>query len=148
MNEAPVNLLLADDDIDDCQFFKEALDELPVPSSLSTVNDGVQLMELLTAKQVMLPDLLFLDLNMPRKNGIDCLSEIKDNQKLRQLPVIIYSTSFDHEVVDMLYEKGAHHYIRKPGEFSNLKKVILKAITITSQNDRAKSAREDFVIQV
>ncbi len=146
MTEAPVNLLLADDDIDDCLFFKEALEELPVYSRLSTVNDGVQLMELLTAKQEMLPDLLFLDLNMPRKNGIDCLSEIKCNEKLQQLPVIIYSTSFDHQVVDKLYEKGAHHYIRKPGEFSNLKKVILKALTITTQKDTAP-ARENFIIQ-
>jgi len=142
-----LNLLLADDDTDDCIFFQEALEELPVAVNLATVNDGVQLMNLLSKKQESLPDLLFLDLNMPRKTGMECLSEIKRNEKLRHLPVIIFSTSINMEVMNELFNKGASHYIRKPAEFSKLKKVIGDAITISSKNNPLKPSRENFLIQ-
>ncbi len=128
-----LNLLLADDDRDDCFFFKEALEELPISAKLTTVNDGMQLMQQLSAKETLLPDALFLDLNMPRKSGFDCLSEIKRNNKLMHIPVIIYSTSPNVEVVDLLYQKVALYYIRKPGEFNLLKKVIFEAVTLISQ---------------
>jgi CheY-like chemotaxis protein len=105
-----LNLLLADDDVDDCMFFKEALEELPIDFNLVTVPDGVELLRQLGTLE-MLPDALFLDLNMPRKNGFECLTQIKTDEKLNPIPVIIYSTSFDTEVVNMLYEKGAYHYI-------------------------------------
>src|SRR4051812_1809722 len=108
------HLLLADDDNDDCIFFKEALEELPVNASLKIVKDGVELMQSLNEVNGKLPDVLFLDLNMPRKTGYECLDEIKLNHKLKNLPVIIFSTSFDHDVVDALYKKGAHYYVRKP----------------------------------
>lgn len=81
-----MNLLLADDDVDDCLFFKEALEELPINSNFSVVNNGEQLMKFLTDSQTTLPDILFLDLNMPRKNGMECLIEIRQNQKLKTLP--------------------------------------------------------------
>jgi CheY-like chemotaxis protein len=146
MKIASFNLLLADDDYDDCTLFKEALEELPFNSTLKTVGDGEKLMNLLTTKSEPFPDILFLDLNMPRKTGFECLTEIKRNEKLRSIPVIVYSTSFDGEVVNMLYEKGAHHYIRKPGDFAKLKKVILEALTITSLNN-VKPNKENFVIK-
>ena len=65
-----LNILLADDDTDDCIFFKEALDELLLPTHLITVHDGEQLMQLLTNETTELPDVLFLDLNMPRKKRL------------------------------------------------------------------------------
>jgi CheY-like chemotaxis protein len=100
-------LLLADDDSDDCIFFKDALDELPVSANLITVKDGVELMELLSESQTVLPDILFLDLNMPRKTGFECLFEIKANEKLKHLPIVILSTSLDLKVVNSLYDMGA-----------------------------------------
>src|SRR6187455_1404935 len=115
------NLLLADDDIDDCIFFEYALEELPISTTLFTVNDGIHLMDFLSAKADNLPDVLFLDLNMPRKSGFECLTEIKLIDKLKDLPVIIFSTSLNMEVVDLLYERGAHYYIRKPRHYNDLK---------------------------
>ena len=94
MNKTALTLWLADDDADDCVFFKEALEELPVNSTLKTVNDGEQLM-ICSIQKEPFPDILFLDLNMPRKKGFECLAEIKRNEKLKSLPVIVYSTSFD-----------------------------------------------------
>ncbi len=147
MSTTPLNLILADDDTDDCFFFKEAIEELPIAANLTIVNDGVQLMELLSAKKTLLPDAVFLDLNMPRKNGFECLAEIKINSELMNIPVIIYSTSLKAEVVELLYQKGAHLYICKPGEFDNLKEVILKALTIISENKQTNPARDKFMIQ-
>jgi CheY-like chemotaxis protein len=141
------NLLLADDDIDDCIFFKDALEELPLSATLSTVNDGVQLMNYLSAKSNDLPDVLFLDLNMPRKSGFECLSEIKLIDKLKALPVIIFSTSLNLEVVNLLFQKGAHYYICKPGDYDKLKKVILDAILLTSKNKLTQPTRDNFILE-
>ncbi len=148
MNKQHYNILLADDDEDDCSFFKEALDELNLPVTLVTVHDGVQLMDYLkTNSPNNLPDILFLDLNMPRKNGHECLKEIKELNDFDTLPVIIFSTSLDVEIVDLMYQKGATHYIRKPGEFSKLKTVINNALTTTVENNLKQPAREQFVLQ-
>jgi CheY-like chemotaxis protein len=141
------NLLLADDDRDDGIFFKEALAELPVHTHLTIVNDGVQLMELLKTSVRNLPDLLFLDLNMPLKSGAECLSEIKLIDELSRLPVIIFSTSMDTKVINSLYEKGALYYIRKPGDFLKLKKVIHEALNITAHNDFSKPPIDKFILQ-
>ena len=140
-------LLLADDDKDDCGFFKDALEELPIEAELTTVHNGEQLMRLLAERNGALPNLLFLDLNMPRKNGFECLSEIKLNDDYKDLPVIIFSTSFDQDVVNLLYKNGAHYYIRKPANFSILKKVIHQALILGSQAKVMQPPKEDFVIK-
>ena len=148
MNRTSLNVLLADDDEDDCLIFKEALQDLSVDSLLTTVNNGEQLMRELNARKERLPDIIFLDLNMPRKAGFECLREIKQDEKLKFLTVIIYSTSFERDVVDLLYENGAQHYIRKPGDYTQLKKVIFKAIKIAGTGKPTKPPKEKFVIQV
>lgn len=125
-----LQLLLADDDEDDCLFFKEALGELPISSQLTTVYNGEQLMQLLTNTTGKLPDALFLDLNMPRKSGYECLSEIKLDPKLKQLPVIVLSTSFEQTEVEQLCANGAQLCIRKPAEYAQLKGLIQQALTL------------------
>lgn len=142
------NILLADDDADDRTFFEDALEEMALTAKLTTVNDGVQLMNILTQTQKeKLPDVLFLDLNMPLKSGFECLSEIKSDTTLQSLPIIIFSTSLDTDTVDRLYAQGATYYICKPGEFSKLKKVILDAITLADQNKLVQPSRDNFVLQ-
>ncbi len=141
------NILLVDDDADDCMFFKDALDELAVNASLRTVNNGEELMNFLVNGINNLPDILFLDFNMPRKTGFECLAEIKLNEKFNQIPVIIFSTSRNPEVMDMLYNKGAKYYIRKPPTFVNLKSVINKAIALCRENKISQPSKEKFVIE-
>ena len=147
MQTNTLNILLADDDLDDCSFFQEALEELKISVKLTTVNNGVQLMQLLCIKDTLLPDIIFLDLNMPRKSGFECLSEIKVIDKLKTIPVMIFSTSLDINVVNLLYEKGACYYIRKPGEFNKLKKIILEVVTLISQSELTQPARDKFLLQ-
>ena len=139
-------ILLADDDKDDSLFFKEALDELQLDARLTTVHDGEQLMLLLAETAGDLPDVLFLDLNMPRKNGFECLREIKQNPLLKALPVIIISTSFEQEIVDRLHAFGARHYICKPSEYSQIKKVIYQSLILLSQEKIPESAKDNFVL--
>lgn len=141
-----LHLLLADDDADDCIFFKEALEELPLATNLNTVNDGAQLMQYLHANENQLPHILYLDMNMPRKNGMECLKEIKLNPKLIALPVIIFSTSIDYDMAEQLHRNGAHYYIRKPAEFSNLKNVILKSIQLISEPGQQHPDKENFIL--
>jgi len=141
-----INILLADDDADDCALFKEALEELQWPAQLTTVPNGEQLLERLGKNQKKLPHVLFLDLNMPRKNGFAALLAIKLNKKLEKIPVIIFSTSFDQDMVNLVYKDAAHYYIQKPVEFSQLKKVILQALTLVTQKNVALPGKERFVL--
>jgi CheY-like chemotaxis protein len=140
------NILLADDDEDDCLFFKDALEELVLTTSLNTVSNGVELMSFLENNLSNLPHVLFLDLNMPRKTGFDCLTEIRKHDKLTHLSVIVFSTSYNLDVVDLLYANGAHHYIRKPADFSNFKSVVQKALTMCKINNNLQPSKEKFVI--
>ena len=148
MNLKLLNILLADDDADDRIFFKEALTGSSIPTNFIAAHDGEQLMELLSMETYELPHVLFLDLNMPRKNGFECLSEIRRNKKLEQLPVIIFSTSLEQEVVDLLYKNGAQYYIRKPAEFSKFKKIIQQTLTLITKGNIAGTTRENFVLSV
>ncbi len=145
MEEHFIDILLADDDKDDCYLFNEALRELKVDAKLTPLHDGEKLMSFLQ-KTEKLPDVLFLDLNMPRKNGFECLAEIKMNENLLSLPVIIFSTSFDRHIVEQLYEKGAQFYIRKPSEFNKLKKVIHNSLLLISNAEVLKTTPENFVL--
>jgi CheY-like chemotaxis protein len=141
-----LRVLLADDDIDDCLFFKEALDELPLSTHLAIVNDGDQLMKLLIKNTTRLPHVLFLDLNMPRKNGFECLTEIRLNDKLKALPTIIYSTSSEQGVIDRLYQNGAQHFIRKPFDFLQFKRVIHYSLTLIMQENGLLRTKNNFVL--
>lgn len=147
MKAPAINLLLADDDSDDRLFFKEALEELRLSVTLSSVQDGEQLMDFLSTNSGHLPSVLFLDLNMPRKNGFECLTEIKKDSLLKDLPVVVFSTSFDPETINHLYENGAQYYIRKPAEFSKLKTVINDAIRLSTLTDALQPSIENFVLQ-
>ena len=141
-----LNILLADDDSDDRQFFSMALDAINIPTKLETVVDGEKLMDYLSENRQQLPDVIFLDLNMPRKNGFECLTEIKLNQQLNQLQVVIFSTSFEQEVVNLLYHNGATYYIRKPSGFLQFKKILNHTVSLITQKSSSKTSREDFVI--
>ena len=74
--------------------------------------------------------------------------EIKQNETLKQIPVIMYSTSYEDDIIDLLYENGAHYFIRKPCEFSQLKKIIQQAVTLLTQKIIIKPDRENFVLTI
>lgn len=132
--QLPLNILLADDDADDRSFFERALKELPINTIFSTVKDGEELMGYLSKITDQLPEVLFLDLSMPRKGGFECLTEMKEDNTLKDIPVVMFSTSytqsFDYEqgMITVLYKIGAQDYIRKPGTIKQLKELILHSL--------------------
>ena len=142
-----LEILLADDDRDDRYFFEKALAALPGPAHLSTVVDGEKLLAFLSENAKKLPDVLFLDLNMPRKSGAECLAEIKRHKKLEKLPVVIYSTSLHENVADMLYKTGAHYFVHK-ADFPELKKSLARVLTLLTASEFARPSREEFIINL
>lgn len=79
---------------------------------------------------------------MPKKNGYECLVEIKESEKLKNLHTIVFSTSYDPGIVNQLYQKGADQYIRKPEEFTMLKETIYKILQLFLENNSTQSAAE------
>jgi len=126
--EKIISILLADDDEDDCLLFKDAIRDLPMETRLSVVRDGKKLMDLLNKKRHELPDVVFMDLTMPMKDGFECMSEIRNNDALHHLPVVILSTHSSQDIVAQFLLAGADYYVRKPQEFSELQALIFKSI--------------------
>ncbi|HEX8269035.1 MAG TPA: response regulator [Flavobacterium sp.] len=128
-----VKIILTDDDADDRIIFKDAFHELHLDNNLQMFNDGVDLMEYLKTTDEKLPELVLLDLNMPRKSGYECLKEIRANEKLKDLSVAIYSTSSSQEDIEQTFANGADLYITKPNDYANLKRLI-KEVMQTNWN--------------
>ncbi len=142
----PINILLADDDLDDFTFFNNALSQISIRTNVMVVKDGEQLMHHLSDNSHKLPDVLFLDINMPRKNGFECLAEMKLNIELAKLPVIIMSTSVEPEVVSRLYNDGAKYFIRKPAEFSQFKEIIYQTLLLIRKGSVLQPNISGFVL--
>jgi len=142
-----LHILLADDDTDDRFFFDMALKELSFSTQLTSVENGEKLMTYLSGHTADLPEILFLDMNMPRKNGAECLAEIKQNEKLQSLPVVIYSTSLHEDVADKLYKNGAHYYIRKTG-IDELGKTLQYILTLMKENKFVRPSKEEFILRL
>ncbi len=146
MEIKPLHILLADDDQDDCEFFQEALAAIPTNAQLTIVNNGEQLMEWLTEHPSDLPDLLFLDLNMPCKNGQECLKEIRQVNHLKSLPIIILSLTVNPTVVNDLYTNGALYYVQKPHSIEALTPIIKLALSRLDEKERVQPSQQDFVV--
>ncbi|HMG15420.1 MAG TPA: response regulator [Saprospiraceae bacterium] len=119
-----IQILLAEDDEDDRLFFLEAMIQTGQNIIVNVAKDGVELMSLLRNEKMRLPDLIFLDLNMPLKNGLECLKEIKSEVSLKDIPVIIFSTSSSQDHIDVTFNYGANLYISKPDSISELQTVL------------------------
>ncbi len=148
MKHEELHVLLADDDDDDRLFFKDAIDVVKVKTIVTMVNDGVELMDYLNDPDTRLPNLLFLDLNMPRKGGMECLKEIRSNSKLKDLSIAIYSTSGLEKDIEETFIKGANIYIKKPNDFEELKVILEKVININWQYHTSGFNKEHFLLNL
>jgi len=125
----PVKIILAEDDKDDQDLFMEALSETKVPSEVTTVENGEQLINTLKDPDEQKPDIVFIDINMPVKGGKEALSEIKSDEELREIPAVMLSTSNHPKDIEDTFNEGANLYIQKPSSFTSfiliLKKVFI-----------------------
>ncbi|MDP1800040.1 MAG: response regulator [Bacteroidota bacterium] len=123
-------ILIADDDVDDQYMIKQAFASINLNENIQTVNDGVELLDYLHKKgkykdiETPCPKIILLDLNMPKKDGRECLKEIKKNSKFNRIPIIIYSTSSNPDDISYAYEIGASSYITKPYSYQELVKIM------------------------
>ncbi|MBW4623070.1 MAG: response regulator [Cyanosarcina radialis HA8281-LM2] len=127
----PMAILMADDDADDCWLAKEALAESRLANEIHFVSDGEELMDYLhqrgrydDPKRFPRPGLILLDLNMPKKDGREALEEIKTDPHLRQIPVLVLTTSKAEEDIYRSYDLGANSFITKPITFGSLVEVM------------------------
>lgn len=148
MENGPIYVLLADDDEDDRLFFKDVFDELKINTIVSTVNDGEELMKYLSRNDHVLPHILFLDLNMPFKTGLECLTEIKKMDHLKEMAIAIYSTSASEKEIEDTFVNGANIYIKKPSDFGTLKKVLSDVISINWQYQTSGLNRDNFLLSL
>lgn len=146
-NEA-LHILLADDDEDDRIFFKEALQGIRVKTTITLVNDGMQLMNYLNQPGNHLPNVVFLDLNMPGKSGMECLIEIRKNSRLKDLAIAIYSTSSSEEYIEEAFVRGANIYIKKPDDFAVLKVILEQVINLNWQYHTSGLKKENFLLNI
>ncbi len=129
-NLIDMTILIADDDIDDRLFMERALRQNGFAQAVNFVEDGEDLMDYLRqsgrydGQQLVYPNLLILDLNMPRKNGFQALAEIKADPALRRLPVIVMSTSSADEDVLKTYNLGVNSFVIKPFNFNRLVEIV------------------------
>ena len=116
------HVVLADDDREDVEIFQLALEEACPEIELNIAEDGVELLNLLEA--IPVPDLIVLDINMPRKSGKECLKEIRSKKLYDPVPVIILSTSNVQHDIDYCLANGANKYFTKPPNYTEVKKLV------------------------
>ena len=121
---------MAEDDEDDVDIFKQALSDLTVDVNLEVATNGIELMKMLEDATV-LPEIIFLDLNMPLKNGMICLQEIKTNQRWKNIKVIILSTSSHQDQIKAAYEKGVDFYMVKSTNYIDFKEAVATCLQKT-----------------
>lgn len=118
------NILQIDDDCDDCELFMEALEEIS-SAQYTAIYDPVEALRKLMEAEIT-PDVIFLDLNMPIMSGIEFLTEIKKQEKLKEIPIIIFSTSQLDHIINEAKDYGAQDFISKPNNFNDLKRILSK----------------------
>ncbi|NHN26901.1 response regulator [Flavobacterium jejuense] len=148
MQKDYILITLADDDEDDRLFFTDAFDELKINTVVNTFKDGRELLDFLHHPESVLPNIIFLDLNMPILNGIDCLKEIKKSDKFNDIAIAIYSTSSSDQDVENTFVLGANIYIKKPSDFNTLKKVLSEVVTINWQYHTSGLNKDNFLLRL
>lgn len=150
-NKSLVPILVADDDLEDCEMLKEAVSESKLLNKLSFVHDGEDLLDYLRQtgkfqdkKQFPTPGFIFLDLNMPKKDGREALKEIKANSKLRKIPIVVLTTSQAEEDIFRSYDLGVNSFITKPVDFESLVQTMcdigrywFEIVELPESNDQA-----------
>lgn len=147
MTREKLKIILTDDDEDDRDLFELAIKRTKIPSELKMFKNGNELISHFRSPEFKLPDILFLDLNMPNKNGLECLKLIKLDPGLKNITVVIYSTSSSEKDIEETFLEGANIYINKPTDFETLKNILKKVLTLDWQYHTSILNRENFLFR-
>lgn len=131
-------IVLAEDNPEHCFFFKRALQQVAPNIKFNKVNDGDDLMSLI---EKFIPDMLFLDLNMPSKNGVECIKEIREIKAYDTLPIVVFTISAQVHAIQTAYGFGANLYFVKPTNLTLLVPSLQKILTMDWRDPRAITER-------
>ncbi len=131
-------IMIVDDDEDDLEFFCEAVMEIDASCAYVTATNGEEALQKLRQGKTKLPDLIFLDLNMPRMDGKTCLRELKKDRELKNIPVIISTTSSHHKDRQETLRLGAVHFMTKSSTFDQIKEGIEKALQMVRSVEKSE----------
>lgn len=138
------HVLLADDDAEDRELFQELMLEIMPNVKITMAENGKKLIDILNSGTA--PDIIFLDLNMPLKNGHECLNEIRNNSTWNGIPVIIYSTSRNPNDIEATFKSGANFYFPKPDSFKDFKTIMKKLLEFDVTEFMQQTRREKYVL--
>jgi CheY-like chemotaxis protein len=139
----PTNVMIAEDDDDDFFIFSVAISETAFTVILRRAEDGELLMKLLKEQ---VPDILFLDLLMPCKDGKQCLLEIRSDRRYDNLPIIVYTALEDLETVEYCYRQGSNLFTIKPNSIEDLKEALQRILSIDWKKTMYFPPKSEFVI--
>jgi CheY-like chemotaxis protein len=143
LQSKPKDVLLAEDDPEDFLLFQYAVKEITIPVLLRHAEDGDKLFEML---KEAIPDILFLDIHLPCKNGISCILEIRKNPQYNNMPVIMF-TSYNHRsYVNQTYQSGANYYIVKPTSIQKLAEKLQQVLSIEWEKQLYFPPKHEFVL--
>jgi response regulator of citrate/malate metabolism len=137
MNE-PLHCLIIDDDPDDQEIFLMCIRKISQDVICLTSNSGVEALAMLNANEDYIPEFIFLDVNMPKMNGIDCLKQLKTVKRLKDTKILMYSTTSESDIVNESLKIGANDFIMKPTKTGELKEKLSVIFDIVSKMDSTK----------
>ncbi|MGE5943507.1 MAG: response regulator [Flavobacteriales bacterium] len=143
-----LNIILVDDDIDDRELFQEAILESGLEAKIIMFADGFNLIKHLRDSETSLPDIIFLDLNMPSMGGLECLNHIREIPGLSNITAVIYSTSSSERDIEATFLAGANIYINKPNNFETLKTILKKVLQLDWQYQTSILNRNNFFFRL
>jgi response regulator RpfG family c-di-GMP phosphodiesterase len=141
--EEELNVLMAEDDIDDFEILADAISKVPVKIVLSRAENGDVLMKLIHEK---IPDLLFLDIILPQRDGRDCIREIRSDKKFDSLPIIVYTSLKDLDTIEFCYRWGTNLFVHKPQSYSDIAHIVRKIFAINWKKLQYYPSRNEFVL--
>ena len=140
-----IHILLADDSPDEHFLFMHTIRGIDTNVTISTVNNGEELINKLEKKGAEMPDIIFLDINMPLKNGKESLADIRSNEKLKDLTVVIYSTSDERRDIEETFALGADLYIKKPQDFIELEDVLAGVLKLYRTQGIKRTPKDNYL---
>jgi PleD family two-component response regulator len=143
MTNVLAHVVIADDDEDDYEMLNIALKQSLPHVKIHYVKNGIKLMMLLNRIEA---DAIFLDINMPVKDGIECLKEIRENEKKKKTRVVMYSTSDNDLDIDKSFKEGANYFLVKPDSEERLTNTIARLLTDTKFISNTLPAKDEFVM--
>jgi DNA-binding response OmpR family regulator len=137
------HVVIAEDDHDDFEMFSLAIQDLSLTVVIRRAENGEVLMQLLESN---MPDILFLDIALPRKDGKQCLREIRANKKYDLLPVVMYTSFHDPKSIEFSFREGANIFVIKPSSYKELKEILKRIFAIEWKKSMYFPALPDFVL--